>query len=156
MSSEGARTLPGRVVNTEIAGPAGEPAYMIDTLPVASGDRVRIVFESAAANWRHGLFIATGGELRAEDAIAPGYTLWTDNTPPEVVLEVMSTHGEVVFYNIWFSGRYAGHESQRHTSGMLRENLDDGWVRFRCQDFGLDADFTSLVFRIKVDRRTGD
>lgn len=50
------------------------------------------MFESAADNWRHGLFIATEDELRTEGAISRAYT-----------------------------------------------------------DFGLESDFTSLVFKIRVE-----
>lgn len=153
MSNDPARLLPGRLLSDEVAGPNGEPTYMIETLPVEVGARVRIAFESASDNWRHGLFIATEGELRAEDAISRAYTLWTDTSPTEIVLEVVSTHGSIVFYNIWDRGKHGGFDSQSYTSAMLREDLGDGWIRYRCQDFGLKADFTSLVFKIRVEPR---
>ncbi|MEP9384625.1 hypothetical protein [Nocardioides sp. KR10-350] len=152
MSREPNRTLPGRTVNTEIAGPNGEQALMIEALPISTGDKVRVVFESAAERWRHGIFIATEGELRTEDAISRAYTIWADNAPPETILEVMETDGRLVFYNIWFSGRHAGFESQRYTSGMLREDLDDGWIRYRCLDFGGEPyAFDSIVFRLRIE-----
>lgn len=145
------RSLPGRLVSDRVTGPDGERTYMIETLSVEAGARVRVVFESSADNWRHGLFVGTDGVLRFEDAICGSYTLWTDTSPAEIVLEVVSTHGSVVFYNIWDRSQRGGFSSQSYTSAMLREELEDGWIRFCCQDFGLAVDFTSLVFKIRVE-----
>lgn len=155
MSKDLARLLPSRLLNEEVTGPGGEPTYLIETLPVEVGARVHVVFESAADNWRHGLFIATEGEFRTEDAISGALTLWADNSPGEspgeIVLEVLSTHGSLVFYNIWDRSKLGGFSSQSYTSAILREDLEDGWIRYRCQDFGRDADFTSLVVKVRVD-----
>lgn len=151
MNNNHARPLPVRLVSDEVTGPDSETTYMIETLSVEAGARVHVVFESAAHNWRHGLFIAIDGQLRTEDTIFGAYTLWTDNSPAEIVLEVGSTHGDIVFYNIWDRSQCGGFSSQSYTSAMLREELEDGWIRYHCQDFGLAADFTSLVFKIRIE-----
>lgn len=149
MTNDASR-LPGRLPNPEVHGPNGEQALMIDAVPVSSGQRVQIEFEGINGPRRQGLFVATDGLLRTEDAVSKAYTLWEDTAPRLIDMEVVETDGTLIFYNIWEKTPGAGFRSQAYTSGMLPQPLEDGWTRYRCQDFGVDNTFDSLTFRIRV------
>jgi hypothetical protein len=121
---------------------------MIDTIPVGEGDRLRLSFESADDRWPHGVWLAVDGTIVIGDTASPQVTLWRDASPRVVDLIVeASRDGLLRLYNVWDSGRGKGRESQSHTSGMRREPLPGGW-RYRCNDIGLNPDYTALVFTV--------
>jgi hypothetical protein len=93
----------------------------------------------------------TDGVLRVAGVEAPQLDIWTDTAPSAVEVECVATDGLLRFYNIWQSGRRPGVESRSATSGMLVENLGDGWRRYSCNDIALQPDFEQLIFRIVID-----
>jgi hypothetical protein len=121
---------------------------MIEAIPVVEGDRLRLSFERADDRWPHGVWLAVDGALVIGDTASAHMTLWRDTAPPFVdVIVESSRHGRLRLYNVWDSGRGKGRESQSHTSGMRREPVPGGW-RYRCNDIGLDPDYTALVFTV--------
>ena len=77
--------------------------------------------------------------------------IWADTAPPHVDVEVEASDGLLRFYNIWDSGRGKGSfESQSATSGMLVEQLDDGSLRYACNDIGAGSDFDKLIFSVAI------
>lgn len=149
--SKDKRVLPGRTASPTVTAPDGRPAFLIESLPIAAGQRVRLVFESIAERFEQGVFVATEGELAIGEARSRAFALWAVKAPPEIVIEVAETDGRLVFYNIWDSGRTPSFESQSHTSGMVKEDAGGGWARYRCNDIGFHPDFTSVVFKILIE-----
>lgn len=145
------RSLPGKTINESIHGPNGEPVFRVHTFPARPGQRLRVVFDEVNAQWRQGLFIATEGSLAVNGGCSPSLILWQDNAPPEIDIEVVESNGTITLYNVWDSGRKrGGFESLKATSGMLVEHIEPhGWL-YRCNDIGIDPDFTKLVVRVEV------
>jgi hypothetical protein len=123
---------------------------MIAALPVAAGKSAHVVLERSDSRWRQGVRLVTDGVLRVAGLEAPQLDLWIDTAPPAVEVECVQTDGLLRFYNIWQSGRHPGVESRSATSGMVVEDLDDGWRRYSCSDIGANPDFEKLVFRIAI------
>ena len=142
--------LPGRTLSHTIVGPDGDPATLIESLPISEGQRIILTFESVGPRWQQGVFIATAGVLRIGELESAQWTLWSESAPPTVDIEVLSTDGSVTFYNVWDSGRGYHVESQKLTSGMYVELLDSGVRRYSCNDIGRDPDFSSLVFTVEI------
>ena len=144
------RDLPGRTLNHSFAGPSGEPAIMIEAIPVAVRDEIDVAFVSARSPWRQGIWFATTGELEIADVVGPQMTLWSDTAPPRVRIRVRSTDGWLRFYNVWDSRRpgKGGRESQSHTSGMIATEVDERTTRYGANDIGDPPDFAKLVFTI--------
>lgn len=144
--------LPSRTANTHIHGPDGRPVVKIDAVHVQAGTQISLTFESVTGPWRQGVFIATEGELATVGTSSNSLILWSDSAPATSVIDVRSTDGLLVVYNIWDSGRKRGRfESQSATSGMLIDDLPDGSCRYFCTDIGVIPDFTKLVFRLAVE-----
>jgi hypothetical protein len=107
-----------------------------------------VTFEDAAERWRQGIWLAVGGLLVVSDVVSPKVVLWRDSAPRAVTLTVSKTDdGLLRLYNVWDSGRGQSMESQSATSGMVRQELADGY-RYRCNDIGLDPDFSALTFSV--------
>ena len=119
--------------------------WLIDALPCRPGDTFSLTFVDAAERWRQGVWLATDGVLRVAEVEAPQFVLWRDTAPQTVLVRVATTDGLLRLYNVWDSGRGLGVESQKATTGMLREEVAGGY-RYRCNDIGNDPDFTSLTF----------
>jgi hypothetical protein len=147
----GGRRLPPRILSKSLAGPGGEPAIMIEALPIVAGQQVLLRFDSAHSGWRQGVFMATAGMLATADTRSSQLILWNDTAPAETSIAVVETDGRLVLYNVWDSGRGRGRfESQSHTSGMIVEERPDGWLRYSCTDIGVEPDFGRLVFRVSI------
>ena len=124
---------------------------MIEALPIVSGQFIRLVIDMVQSPWRQGVWLGTDGVLRVADSADSQFVVWSDTAPAEVRIQCESTDGLLRFYNVWDSHRgYQPYESQSATSGMLVEELDDGWIRYSCNDIGANPDFQKLVFRIAV------
>lgn len=139
------------VINTALQRQTGQPVLKMDALPLAAGTAWVLEFESAKSTWRQGVFVATDGELEVEGTRGDRFVLWADTAPPSVTITCRATRsGRLIIYNVWNSGRgIAEKESQRATSGMLREDLGDGAFRYRCQDVAPEPVFDRLTFRLR-------
>lgn len=128
----------------------GREVVKIEALPIAAGQSAHLVLEGSESPWRQGVRFVTEGLLRVAGVEAPQLDIWMDTAPPSVEISCVETDGLLRFYNIWQSGRRPGVESRSATSGMLVENLDDGWRRYACNDIGVEPDFGRLVFRLAI------
>jgi hypothetical protein len=138
--------LPGRTFSPSLTGPDGAPVAMIEVLPVVAGQRLQLVFESSYGDWRHGVWLAVeGGDLLVNGAAAAQLTLWQDTAPRSVEITVPAADGDLRLYNVWELGGLQ--RSQSNNCGMLRETVPGGY-RFRCSDYGVEADYRHLVFTI--------
>jgi hypothetical protein len=147
----GARKPPAGKLNDELSETMGRDVVTIEALPIAVDQSVHVVLEGSGSPWRQGVRFVTDGVLRVAGVEAPQLDIWTDTAPPAVVVECVQTDGLLRFYNIWQSGRRPGVESRSATSGMLVEDLGDGWRRYSCNDVGVEPAFDKLVFRITVE-----
>ncbi|MEP7360603.1 MAG: hypothetical protein ABI744_03395 [Chloroflexota bacterium] len=120
----------------------------IEALSIALGQRITITFESVGQRFRQGVYLQTNGTLGAAGRRSNIFEFWSDATPKETVIDVLSTDGKLILYNIWDSGR--GRQSQGWKSGMYVEDLPDGSHRYSCTDTGLEPDFRQLIFRLDI------
>ena len=140
-----------KVINDEMTRAVGRDVVQVDILSVRSGERLLLEFESATGEWRQGVFLATVGTMSTNGVESSTFVLWQDSAPPVVDIDIVETDGLVCVYNVWDSGRFGGHhESLRATSGMLATQLDDGRVRYGCNDIGGSPTFEKLVFTVQV------
>jgi hypothetical protein len=118
-----------------------------DVLPVRDGEELRLIFESKNSEWEQGIWLMCDKGLTVEGQTGKSAYLWYDHSPREgVVIKCHTQDGFLSIYNIWDRGK--GPESQKHSSGMLVEDLPNG-RRYRCNDIGFGTEFDKLVFRIE-------
>ncbi len=122
----------------------------IDVWTINEGDLLKLTFENSKSPWRQGVWLKTDAFLVVNQQRCPSAQLWQDSAPAEVLIECHTQNGRLHLYNIWDRGK--GSESQSWTSGMLVEELPNG-RRYRCNDIGVDPDFSKLVFRIEKTPR---
>ena len=137
------------VLNSRLTDELGKPVLMIDVIQVRPEDRFSIAFKSQSGDWRQGIWLAVVGEIEIGGERAAQWTVWTDTAPSEFDVSVLRTEdGLLRLYNIWDSRRGYGQESQRATSGMLKET-SEGVSTYRCSDIGLHPTFEKLVFEVR-------
>jgi len=152
MTSFDPTRLPERTLSKSIEGPDGQAAVKIEALPITSGQRITLTFETVGPRWRQGVFLATAGQLVATGTSSSSLVLWSDSAPARSVIDVADTDVRLVLYNIWDSGRGRGpFESQSATSGMFVETLADRSHRYSCTDIGVEPDFSRLIFRVSIE-----
>ena len=117
-----------------------------DILAVEDGEKLKLTFESKKSAWEQGVRLACDKGVSGDDWTGKGIKLWYGHSPREVVFTCHTENGFLGVYNIWDRGR--GPESQKHSSGMLLEELANG-RRYSCNDIGFDTKFDKLVFRIE-------
>lgn len=137
-----------RRLNQALSAALGRDVVKFEVLPLAVGDVQMLSFERVTSDWRQGLWLATEGQLEVAGQRSSQLLLWADTTPERVEISCHETDGLLRLYNVWHSGRRPGHESQSHTSGMLVEALQSGGNRYRCNDIGLEPNFSKLVFTL--------
>jgi hypothetical protein len=143
--------LPQRTLNPNISHPPDDLVLLVETFDVAEGTVLTLRFESAADDRRHGIWLATEGLLRVQDVEADQLVLWIDTAPKEVRILVRRTDGLVRMYNVWTPDVGPGYRSQSDYSAMRRQELEDGWVRYSCSDFGLPPRFDRLVVSVRSE-----
>lgn len=134
-----------RLYNTH-GFPDRDDVILWDIMQVSDGETLRLVFESQNSQWEQGVRVACDIGVTVGEATGKGVLLWYDHSPREVEFVCHTKDGFLSVYNIWDEGR--GPQSQMHTSGMLIEELPNR-RRYRCNDFGFEAQFNRLVFRIE-------
>lgn len=143
--------IPRAFTNSRLSTP-DRKVWMIDEWPCAVGQQITVVFEQADQQWRHGVFLGVDGTLEVAGNQSHNVVLWADTAPPVTQLTVIgTTDGFLRLYNVWDSGRGLGlFESQKATSGMVREVLTDICVRYHCNSIGVDPDFSHLRFTVAL------
>lgn len=123
----------------------------MDVLPLEAGGSYALDFVAVRSPWRQGVWLGTTGELEINGQRSSQFVLWSDSAPHTVTITCRSTDtGRLTVYNVWDSRRgYSEMESQSATSGMLREDLEDGSVQYRCQDISVKPVFDRLTFRLR-------
>lgn len=140
-------TLPSESIISKAFRDSGRPEVVKwDVFRIHDGGRVKLTFESADHQGRHGVWLMTDRGLDVNGVKGQSIDLWQDTAPDAVDIEHHTADGRLHVYNIWDSG--AGRNSQSWTSGMLVEELPNG-RRYRCNEIGLQGKFDSLVFRIE-------
>jgi hypothetical protein len=148
-----------RIYNTK-GFPDRDDVVKWDIMTVSDREKLRLIFESQNAQWEQGVDLACDIGVTVEDATGKeatgkGVYLWYDHSPREVEFICHTKDGFLSVYNIWYDTQY-GPQSQAHTSGMLIDELPNG-RRYRCNDFGFEAKFDKLVFRIeRIDSEDPD
>jgi len=146
--------LPGRAI-APWCDKAGREVLMIEALPVSAGDVARLRFERQTQARPQGVWLGTVGNLRVLDREGSQFELWYAPDAPIIHIEVVETDGLLRFYNIFEHPPGSGLErSQMNGSGMLPDVVQDGWIRYSCNDFGLDTEFDKLVFSIWIPAAT--
>ena len=132
------------------AFPDRDDVILWDILPVRDGEKLKLDFESKNSEREQGLRLACDTGITGDDWTGKGVLLWYDHSPHEITFTCHTQDGFLSIYNIWDRGK--GPESQKHSSGMLVEELPSG-RRYRCNDIGFDTEFDKLVFRIEREHR---
>jgi hypothetical protein len=127
----------------------GRTTQLVDRLKVSDGQIMKVIFESATANWRQGVSLMTDGIFVVnKQIIKKSVALWQDTAPPEVVLRVQTKKGECWVKNIWDVGNGVM-ESWHNGAAMVVEEIPSG-RRYKCNDGHPDEDFADIVFRIEL------
>ena len=119
-----------------------------DVLHIQNGQHIRVVFESISSEWRQGVWLKCDKGIIINSIHHDSLDLWFDTSPKEIECECITEDGLLHIYNIWDSGRGYRRESQALSSGMLVEEVQNGW-RYCCNDLGFQTNFDKLVFRIE-------
>jgi len=136
-------------LNEELTQSLGREVISMEVLSVRAGQRVELTFESARRR-PQGVYLETDGVLRLGEQRNPNWGIWSD-VSRTVELTCEKTRGILLLYNIYDSGRpLAPFESLMRMSGMLREDLPNGAIRYRCNDMELNPKFDSLVFTVQL------
>jgi hypothetical protein len=145
----GSRKLPSEpILNPRLTAEFGRPIVMFDVVPVKPGETLTIKFKGGSAERRQGIWLGVDGELEVAGARGDQIDIWMDTAPPDVKVAVLRTEDCLLrLYNIWDLGPGRRHESQSHTSGMLKSS-DNGTITYGCNDFGIHPKFDHLVFEL--------
>ncbi len=154
--SRSRRALPDRLIDAELGTKLKREVVKIEVLSVEPGQAISVVFESAASELPQGVWFGVNGMLRVGDDISPQMRIWTDTAPPEVTILCEASDDRLVrFYNCWsipdLSAAPGSAFSLLGNSGMLVDELPDGWRRYSCSHSAPEPDFERLVFRIRVE-----
>ena len=141
---------PNRTLSKVLTDPLGREVVKFETLPLQTGQTIRLVFEQVNSPWRQGVWLGTNGSLEAAGTTASQIVLWSDTAPPEAEIHCLESDGLLRLYNVWNRGVIGGHDSLGYTSGMVVDELADGWRRYSCTDMGKEPDFGKLVFRVCI------
>lgn len=135
-----------RVLSDAFADKCDHEVVLMDFIPASAGDKFDLTFEEAQSDWRQGVWLGADGIIEVAGAVSASMQIWTDNAPETTRIKVNEVNGGLFLYNIWDRGH--GPQSQAHTSGMLIEEIEDGW-RYSCQSINLNPLFDDIQFRIK-------
>lgn len=141
-----------RIYSSGFAEQGRSDVVLIEVISVADREVLKLVFESTNSPWRQGVWLATDQVVVINNVKCPSAELWYDTAPREVLIQCRTEENILWLYNIWDDGN--GRQSQAWTSGMLVEELANGW-RYRCNDIGFETNFDKLVFRLERTGRPG-
>lgn len=123
---------------------------LFDRVPIASDQRVRVVFESVQSDWNQGVALDTEGEFQVDDhpPVKKGVALWCKAPPRQFLVHIKSKKRQCLIKNVWDVGDGVMH-SWHNGAAMIVEEIRNG-RRYRCNDGRPDDDFDDLVFRIEL------
>jgi len=142
-----------RMFNRHLTESTGQDVILFEVLEVSPGAVVHIEFVSESSPWPQGVWIAVEGMLSLDGDQRPQFVIWTSPDRRSAELAVLATEdGLLRLYNVWDRRGTGGAawDSQGYTSGMLRTDLPDGTIEYRCNDSGADPAFDRLVFTVTV------
>jgi hypothetical protein len=128
----------------------GQELRLVDLVPFAQGDRIRVTFERTCSEWRQGVGLKAPGAVEvAGQTINGPILLWEDTAPTETEIRILAPAGQLQVKNVWDTGDGVTH-SWHHGAAMIVEELGSGGRRYRCNDGHPDEDFDDIVFRIDL------
>ena len=139
----------------------GNTVHLYDEIAVPTHCTLSLQWEGTDSEWRQGIFLGSlspksGTQLRVGGVERPGFFLWEDTCPVEVLLTVRAPQGSLLVYNVWDTGD-GRTQSQLQGAGMLVEESEEGrFRRYRCNDGHLESTFTHLTFSLRVVPATDD
>ena len=122
-----------------------------DVLNIKPEQEINLEFISTNSKLRQGVRMAVDageGYLEVNGIKAKGMQLWKYNSPKVVKIKCVSDTGLLSVYNI-FEDEDGSTNSQMYKSGMLIEEQGNKLI-YRCNDYGDEGDFDSLVFQIEL------
>lgn len=127
----------------------GQELRLVDFVPFAQGDRVRVTFERRSSEWRQGVGLKVPGafEVAGQEIKAP-IVLWEDTAPTETEIRILAPAGQLEVKNVWDTGNGVIH-SWHNGAAMIIEELPVGGRRYRCNDGHPDDNFDDIVFRLE-------
>ncbi|MCC5786043.1 MAG: hypothetical protein JJU33_05000 [Phycisphaerales bacterium] len=136
--------LPKSPVYTDCFKEMGHDSVVkIEALPIDGPQRLRLIFESCNSPRPQGVWLRSDDSLLIDGQAFTTAEFWADAGKDHY--DFTCKGSALWLYNIWLDGD--ARRSQAYSSGMLVQEVEGG-RRYRCQDFGPDADFSRLVFRI--------
>lgn len=135
-----------RSLNHVFADRLDREVLLIEFIPASSGDKFDLTFEQAQSDWRQGVWLGSDGTIEIAGSTAESMRIWTDSAPSTVRIKIGEASAGLFLYNIWDRGN--GPQSQAHTSGMVVDEIENGW-RYSCQSIGLDPLFEDICFRVE-------
>jgi hypothetical protein len=146
--------LPDRLVDAELTQSLGREVVKIEVLPLSAGQHIQLRLEKTGSRLRQGVWFGVNGVLRVGEVTSSQMQIWRDTAPPLVDLLCEASGGLLHFYNIWRtpdSGLSPGNVfSLLGNSGMLVDELPGGWRRYSCSHSAPEADFSRLVFQLRI------
>ncbi len=130
-------------------------ARVEDSIPIADGERLLLVFESVRSDWHQGVHLETDRFVEVDGVrYKRGVVVFHD--PKHTVFDLVANTKEGVLWvwNVWDfrpgeTTRGPGSMiSHANRCGMIVEPLPNG-VRYRCNEGRDDDDFDDLIFRIE-------
>lgn len=137
------------ILNSIFAEKVLDNVVLWDVQNIKEGQSIKITFISTNSPHRQGIWLRTNKGIEIptlENKVNKSINLWEDTAPEEIILKCHTTDGKLSIYNIWDEGD--GKESQAYCSGMLI-NEKNGVLVYKCNDYGFDTDFNSLVFSLE-------
>lgn len=135
-----------RSINDVFLGKCDNEVVLIDFVPASAGAQFDLTFEETQSDWRQGVWLGANGIIKVAGAASASMQIWSDNAPATTRIKIDEVNGGLFLYNIW--GRGHGPQSQAHTSGMLIEEIENGW-RYSCQSINLNPVFDDIRFRLE-------
>jgi len=139
----------------------GNTVHLYDEISIPTHCTLSLHWEGTDSEWRQGIFIGSlspksGTQLSIGGVTRPGFFLWEDTCPAEVLLTVHASQSSLILYNVWDSGD-GRTQSQLQGAGMLVEEREEGrFRRYRCNDGHPEPTFSHLTFSLRVAPAAND
>jgi hypothetical protein len=127
----------------------GQVIQMVDRVPVADGQKIRVVFESIDSDWKQGVHLSVDGSFEVNGQIMKKtVALWSHTAPREVLLKIKVKKGECLVKNVWDNGD--GTMDSWHNGAAMIVEQHGSIRRYRCNDGKPDDDFSDIVFTLEL------
>lgn len=135
-----------KILNQDLSSETQE-VILWDVIEIGNAKELTLQFISTNSQNRQGVWVCAEQGLKVNGISSPSFTIWSDTAPESTTIEIAEDAMLLHIYNIWDSGR--GRSSQSYSSGMILSR-DGDRLRYQCQDYGLECDFSKLVFEISL------